>query len=305
MHARVLVLPLAALATAVLSGQADRLTIADLGLEVALTSPALAPDGRSVVVVSSRANYADNRFDRTLVRVDIATGAQTNLTPSRSSVGLPRWSPDGRQLAFIDASRDGGVRQLYVLPAAGGEASQVTRGKKDVAWFAWTRDGAELLYLVPDPAKEAEGEERHNKSFEVGDTSYLTREARTPTHLWRVPAAGGDATALTRGGETVDDFVTSPDGKTLAIRFLPQAQASAGTASVIRALDLASGKAKDLVSGFDSLQAFSPDGRVLALGRPRGAQPGFNPSGIVLQPVAGGAAVDATPKLDRSVGGLV
>ena len=61
-----------------LRAQARPLTVDDLRLEVGVSSPEISPDGASIVVVTSRPNYEENRFDRTLVLVDVATGEAKN-----------------------------------------------------------------------------------------------------------------------------------------------------------------------------------------------------------------------------------
>jgi hypothetical protein len=85
-----------------LGAQARTLTVDDLRLEVGLSGPELAPDGRRAVVVTSRPDYEENRFGRSLVVVDLATDERRDLTPQRPWVGQPRWSPSGDALAFTD-----------------------------------------------------------------------------------------------------------------------------------------------------------------------------------------------------------
>ena len=83
-------------------------------------------------------------------------------------------------------------------------------------------DGCEhILYTSREPAAKREGEERHNKSFEVGDHSYLTQAASRSAHLWRVAVEGGVAEKLTEGVENIGSFVVSPDGATVALEVWP------------------------------------------------------------------------------------
>jgi dipeptidyl aminopeptidase/acylaminoacyl peptidase len=143
-------------------------------------------------------------------------------------------------------------------------------------------------------------------SFEVGYNSYLTKEAPTSAHLWRIPAKGGDAERLTEGVESVTDFVVSPDGGTVAIGMQPRPHTGEGIRSIVRALDLDTGELRDLVGNPPVyLGAFSPGGRFLTFSRSRGPEPYFNPSGVYLQPVEGGAFRDVTAGIDRSLGGAV
>jgi dipeptidyl aminopeptidase/acylaminoacyl peptidase len=293
----------ATVATPGLRGQDRTLTVDDLRLEVGVSSPQISPDGTRVVVVTSRPDYEENRFERTLVLVELATGEMRDLTPQRPGVGQPRWSPSGAYLAFVDADEESGP-QVYVLPMAGGEARKITTAKEGVRVFHWSSDGAQLLFTTPDEAEEREGEERHNRSFEVGENSYLTREAPSPVHLWRVPAAGGGAERLTEGVESVSDFVVSPDGRTVALNVKPRPHTGEDIRSVIRVLELESGEQRELVGDPPvSPGDFSHDGRLLVFSRSRGPEPYFNPSGIFLQPVEGGASRDITASIDRSLGG--
>ncbi len=293
-------------APATVIAQERTLEIDDLRLEVGLSTPVLSPDGSQVVVATSRPNYEDNRFDRTLVLVDVSTGVQRELTPHRHGVSQPRWSPSGEWLAFVDAGEEEDAgRQVFVLPMAGGEARQVTNAEEGVSAFEWTTDGAQFIYSSRETVEEVEGEERHNKSFEVGDNSYLTLEVPRSAHLWRISLDGGDAERLTEGVESVEGFVISPDGATVALEVMPRPHTGEGIRSTIRLLDLESGETRDLVGDPPVyLARFSPDGRYLAFVRSRGPEPYFHPSGIFVKPLDGGDAIDATGQIDRSLGGM-
>src|SRR4029453_5746510 len=91
-------------------GQTARMDLDAFGRIVRLSDPQIAPDGTSIVLVVSRANFEDNRYDADLVQVVVASGAQRTLTNGRRGLGQPRWSPSGDRLAFL--------RQA---PAAAGE----------------------------------------------------------------------------------------------------------------------------------------------------------------------------------------
>ena len=145
-------------APSVIFAQGRSLEIDDLRLEVGVSDPVLSPDGSQAVVTTSTPNYEDNRFDRTLVLVNLATGATRELTPERHAVGQPRWSPSGEDLAFADAGEDGDgkKRQVFVLPMDGGEARRMTETEEGIKAFAWTADGRHLLYTRVDAATELE-----------------------------------------------------------------------------------------------------------------------------------------------------
>lgn len=97
-------------------------------------NPDLSPDGSRLVF--------DWRGD--LWIAPVAGGNVRQLTISPESDSTPRFSPDGKRIAFV-SSREGGSRQVYVMPAAGGEATQLTDHSDGYDLQQWTRDGKSLL----------------------------------------------------------------------------------------------------------------------------------------------------------------
>src|SRR5208337_4883053 len=80
--------------------QTNRFAIADLAKMARISDPQISPDGKSIVIVVSRPNYDEKRYDAELVLVDVATGTQRVLTRDRQGIEQPRWSPSGDRLAF-------------------------------------------------------------------------------------------------------------------------------------------------------------------------------------------------------------
>ena len=105
--------------------------------------------------------------------------------------------------------------QLWVLPIDGGEALQVSKSPTGVEQYAWRRDGNAFVYSAAEERPAREGEEKANRSFEA-DVNYLLTEAPVSSHLWIVPAAGGESTRLTSGQWSVAGGMWwAPDGKTI------------------------------------------------------------------------------------------
>lgn len=287
--------------------QERTVTLDDLRLETQLAAPAPSPDGTRAVVLKARRNYEENRYDETLVLIDLATGEERALTPHRTSTSAAQWAPDGSSIAFLGEAEEGEGRQVFVLPSDGGEARQVTRAEEGVRTFRWSADGASIFYTMRDPEPDRpEGEERHNRSFEVGNNSYLTRAAPRPYHLWRVGLDGGPPERLTRGVESLGgQFRVSPDGRTVALAVDPTAHSGSGILTRIRFLDLVTAETRELdVEPPVEIADFSPDGRWLAFARYRGPEPYFHPSGIFLAPVDGGPIRDVTSGIDRNLGAV-
>jgi dipeptidyl aminopeptidase/acylaminoacyl peptidase len=114
----------------------NRLELADLKHLVRLDDPQIAPDGRSVVFVVSRANEGENRYDTDLYAIDVATRALRRLTHDRPGVSSPRFSSAGDRLAFLADGPGSSASQVYVMSVGGGETLRVTSFAEGVSALA-------------------------------------------------------------------------------------------------------------------------------------------------------------------------
>ena len=300
---------LACLALATL-GLAARFSIEHSYKLVRLADPQISPDGKRVVLVVSRANFEENRYDAELVEVDIATRAQRVLTHGRTRVSSPRWSPDGRRLAFL--SPVDAKPQVFVMPLEGGDAWQVTKAPEGVQQFVWRPGGREIAYVATDEPPKATGEERHNRAFEAQHNHYLMQTTPRPAHLWLAPAAGGTARRLTSGEWSLPQVLPpsspssppsfSPDGKQVALVKLETPFTGDADRSTIQVLDIESGRMRALTGRTrNEIQPlFSPDGQWVAHWWPRDGQ-SRNVNEIHLGSAAGGESRSITRPLDRNV----
>ncbi len=244
-------------------------SLEDLRQLVGVSSVRISPDGSTIAVITSRANFADDKNEPQLCAVDVATGAVRPLTFNRAHVGSPTWSPDGHTLAFL-APDSHDREQVWFLPLRGGEARCVTHAATDVEEFAWRPDGGALAYSAEDEAPKLEGEARHLKAFHVGDQDLFLRESIRPRHLWVQEIDAEKARRVTSGTWTVE-FVLPPssaasrlswsrDGKRIAFAQAPSTDT--GRLELVRAavVDVATGDVRPL-NGVDRYQwepAFSP-----------------------------------------------
>src|SRR5580700_5259412 len=162
--------------------QTRKIELGDLQKIVSVSSPAISPDGKSIVIIVSRVNWDEDRYDSQLVLVDIATGAQRPLTNVRKGLSSPQWSPSGDRLAFIAETGEEkkAAEQVFVLPMNGGEPQQITSASLGVKQFAWRPNGAFFAFVSADEAPNKADIEKHHDSFEVGDNDYLSISAPTP-----------------------------------------------------------------------------------------------------------------------------
>jgi dipeptidyl aminopeptidase/acylaminoacyl peptidase len=271
-----------------------RFELADVGKVVNISDPQIAPDGRSIVIIVTRTDYAKNKLISDLVLVDIATGHQRVLTFEREDVEQPRWSPSGDRLAFLahaDSNSDG--KQLFILPMNGGDARRITSVANGVQQYAWRPNSLDIAFVTADEAQKKDNDD----AFEVGDNDYLATAAPMPDHIWLVEAAGGKPRRLTSGtwslatspppGPPPSPLSWSPDGKSIA--FVRQARPHFGDSdeTVIQILDVESGAVRSLThrSKFESFPAFSPDGSRLSYWYPRDGDPN-NVNEVWVAPVA-------------------
>jgi Tol biopolymer transport system component len=265
--------------------QTRKFELGDVQKIVAVSSPAISPDGKSIAIIVTRVNWDEDRHDSLLVLVDIATGAQRKLTNIRKGLSSPQWSPTGDRLAFLaEAGEDKkAAEQIFVLPTNAGEPQQVTSAPLGVEQFTWRPDGARIAFVSPDEPSNQADIEKHHDLFEVGDNSFLATAAPTPSHIWLVSASGGSAKRLTSGAWSLSKTAEasppssalswSPDGRQIC--FTRQADPHYGDSdqTVIEILDVDSGKIRQLTKRtlFEGFGFFAPDGSKIAYWFPHSA----------------------------------
>jgi TolB protein len=98
-------------------------------------SPAWSPDGDRLAFVDTSDDYVIATMNRDGSDVQV-------VTESPKATNYPDWSPDGQTITF---SRESGRSQIHVVPATGGEATQLTDGGKNIN-PVFAPDGREILY---------------------------------------------------------------------------------------------------------------------------------------------------------------
>ena len=132
------------------------MTLVELLNVPALSDPQLSPDGRQMLYVQAEADWRANRRISHVWRINTDGTAPIKLTAARQSATAPRWSSDGRTIAFVADGAGSNVAQIWLLPSDGGEASQLTTHATSVSAISWSPDGTFLYFLAPDPPSEDE-----------------------------------------------------------------------------------------------------------------------------------------------------
>lgn len=248
--------------------------VSDYARFVNLSDPQLSPDGKSVVIVVSRPDYANNRYNAELVLVDVALGKKRVLTQDRIAVSSPRWSPNGEQLAFIAKAGQGkdALNQLFILDMQGGEARQITKAPKGIQHFTWSPNSIDIAYAALNEAKNKAEIEKGYTGFEIVNNDMFVGSAPLPAHIWIVNTTSNESRRLTDGDWTLpllippsapsSPFSWSPDGKTILFVRVASPNSGERQFSTIQILNVADGSYKALSTRtrLEGYPKFSPDG---------------------------------------------
>lgn len=148
--------------------------------------------------------------DQQLWIVERRGGAPRQLTTGRDPVLAARFSPDGRDIAFVRST--GGKATLSILPLAGGEAAPLDLGEHQPQDFAWTPDGRSIVFSATAPRAEPD----RKAAWLRGGAIAWERDWDT-THLFAVARAGGAPRRIDRGQRNILRFRLSPDGARVAL----------------------------------------------------------------------------------------
>lgn len=179
-----------------------------------ISDPAVHPGNGAVAYVEQYIN--EDRID---YNSDIWLLPSENSEPLPFTYGpkdeSPVWSPDGSQLAFLRTLE--GKRQVWIIPASGGEARQLTWAEKGVHSLAWSPDGFYISFVakttesLSSPTSVQPKGQVVNRTKAKSDGYGLWDDTRN--HLYVTDVNSGDTVQLTFGAYDVAEPVWSPDGK--------------------------------------------------------------------------------------------
>ncbi|MFN0125002.1 MAG: S9 family peptidase [Blastocatellia bacterium] len=226
----------------------------------------LSPDIRRVAYVATAWDREADRFnsDIYLASADFFQPS-IRLTFNARRDDQPRWSPDGRRLAFLSEREGNTGAQIYLLNLGGGEATRLTAHKAAVQNYAWSADGRWIAFLAEEaPATETKPK---TKAPVVVDGEYHYAQ------LWIANPDTGEVKQLTTGRRHIVDFDWSRDGARIVYtaRPTPKLADLPGTEIYITQTDQRAApsdtmQARPLITrpGAESQPRFSPDGQRIA-----------------------------------------
>ena len=310
------VLLLGAAASAVQAQEKKPLTIEGFITTPMVGDPQLAPDGGLVAFTIATPSLDSNRTTTKVWLADLATGESWQALSGTGNDRAPRWSADGKSLAFI-STRDGSP-QIWRLPIRGGEVTRVTTVQNGITDFLWSPDGKTLFYWTDVPVGDSLESARRAAPWPTEAkiwTSLFYRHWNewrlgVRSHVFRVNVADGaftditpidrDVPPLALGGR---DIAVSPVGTELAIVYNPDTSLATSTNNDVFVMgpDGSARQAITTSAGNDHSPQYSPDGRSIAYLSM--ATPGFESDRqqLVLYERASGRRTPLTPKWDLSV----
>jgi dipeptidyl aminopeptidase/acylaminoacyl peptidase len=312
---------LAALAVpaASLAQQARGLTPDDVYNLKDVRDPQRSPDGQWVAYVVSRAIKDTDKNDSDIWMASWDGASEIQLTSSAESESRPRWSPDGKYLAFVSSRQNAKHGQLWLMNRKGGEAVKVTDLKGSISDYVWSPDGSRIVLVVdePDPTDPQDDDQKAgekkktpppiviNRYHWKQDVEGYLRGERS--HLYLFDVASRKAEALTSGTFSEENPSWSPDGSTIA--FLSRrgpGDPDRTTNADIYLVDARTGAQPRALTNTPIPEmgrpAWSPDGKSIAylLGEEMKWY-AYDQPRIMVSPVAGGAARPVAAALDRPV----
>lgn len=313
-----LALSLPALAQPATEGPSRTFQGRDLfGLQWA-SDPQISPDGSQIAYVRRSNDIMTDRARSTIWLVDARTGAQSPLVAGSGAHMSPRWSPDGKRLAYVSTA-EGGAPQLYVRWMATGQTARITGLPDSPGALSWSPDGTRIAYLmrVPGeapklgsaPPNKPEGAEWAKPLEVITSVQYRTDEGGYGKpgfdHIFLVSADGGAPRQLTFG--QIDDggpLSWAPDGKTLYFSANHRKDWEREPMdSEVYALNVDSGALTALTDrrGPDASPVVSPDGRHIAWIGFEDKRLGYQNATVSVMDANGRNAHVVTGNLDRSV----
>jgi len=254
-----------------------------------ISDPQVSPDGRWVAYVQGAVDFEANKVAKHIWLVPAEGGEARQLTYGAGSDTRPRWSPDGKSIAFV--STRSGKSQVWTIAINGGEAEPLTSISTEADGVTWSRRGDWLLFtsqVYPECADDNCNRKRLEEAAQSKVKARLINELLFRhwdswrdgkyTHLFAVSEQGGKPRDLTPGAydaptfflDAPDGYDISPDGTEVCYtsnRAVPSSAVAWTTNNDLYLVPVEGGEARNITQdnpGSDASPQYSPNGRYIA-----------------------------------------
>jgi dipeptidyl aminopeptidase/acylaminoacyl peptidase len=277
----VIVLCICLFASSLVSAQQRSYSIEDLLKVRRVGDSQVSPDGKHVAFTIGDVNFDANKVITQIYLVSLDGGEVKQLTSGDRSSTTPRWSPDGKKIAYVTGG------QVWVMDHDGNHKDQITKISTEAAAPVWSPDGNWIAFTSEvhpscndDDCNKKKDEQAEKSKVKAHITDRLLfrhwnewRDVKR-THVFVVAGKGGTARDLTPGdfdsppyaAATGTDFSFSPDSSELAYIRNPDKVEAISTNSDIYVVPVSGGTAKNITSknrGYDVGPVYSKDGKYI------------------------------------------
>ncbi len=227
--------------TGALAQQKRAMTFEDVMALKSVSDAQVSPDGKFVAYVVSSADMKENANDADVWLVSTSGGEPVRLTTSKKNDNQPRWSPDGKHIAFVSAREE--KPQIFLISPFGGEAEKLTDSKSGVQSFQWSPDGNRIAYVAPQVPTPDEQKRLKDKD----DAQVVDKDIKL-ARIWIIDVTTKKSTEVVNGDYNASDPQWSPDGRWLAFVTNPTPKADDGVLSDVWVIDVTNAASADVVA---------------------------------------------------------
>ena len=275
------------------------MTLVDVLNVPQVRDPQLSPDGRQILYVLAESNWKANKRVSHIWKINADGSGLMELTTGPDGEADPRWSPDGKTIAFVAKRAEAEVNQIYLLSNGGGEARALTNHATAVSNITWSPDGSLIYFRAPDPKTE-----QQKAREKLKDDVFMFDEDYQQQHLWNISVSSRAEHRITDGNYSVMSYQLSRDGRKIAFHRAPTPLLEDQDQSEIWVMDSTGGGARQITHNkvAEGGAEISPDGsQILFTAQADQKFETYYNSKLFIAPASGGEARVLMPDLPYEI----